>query len=100
MLVLSNDCFQLLRGRFGPEVRSGEDGVLQGGAAFALAPARLQTLHRLTQNKLRVAHVLVEILNHRLDANSVMAWMPAVVISHQRQRRITNLGLTRELRFL
>src|ERR1051326_2993344 len=39
--IFPNDRFQLFRRRFGPEVRRGEDGVLQRRTAFAIALARL-----------------------------------------------------------
>src|SRR6185369_4152319 len=67
--VLPNDRVKLLLRLLGPEVRGGEDRVLQRRATLALALGILQPLDRLAQYYLRVAHVLVQIINHCLDTH-------------------------------
>src|SRR6185369_9799706 len=86
--------------RLGPEIWRREDRVLQRRTAFTTSLALLHQPRRLTQNQLRITYVLVQILNDRLNTHRIVTRMPAIVISNERERRVTDLRFARELRFL
>src|SRR5687767_2262167 len=78
--VFFDDGIEPLRCRLGPEFGRREDGALEGGAAGAAAPGRREPADGLAHDDLRVAHVLVEVLDHRLDRDGVVRLVPAVVV--------------------
>src|SRR5215207_9772136 len=98
--VLFDDGIELLRCRLGPEFGRREDGVLDGGAAAAGAPGGGEPPDGFAHDDLRVADVLVEVLDHGLDRDGVVRLVPAVVVGDERQRRVADFGLARQLRLL
>ena len=98
--VLFDDRFQLFCCRCWPKIWRCKDRILKSRAAFTGSRLVTKTLHRLAHDYLGVAHVLIQILDDRLDSDSVMTGMPAIVIGHQRQRRVANLRFARELGLL
>src|SRR5215210_269099 len=86
--VLFDDGIELLRCRLGPEIGRREDGALEGGAAGAGALGRREPPDGLAHDDLRVADVLVEVLDYRLDRDRVVPLVPAVVVGDERQRRV------------
>src|ERR1051326_6608922 len=77
-LVLFDDRFEPLRCRLGPEVWRREDGVAQRRAAGARALRLREAAAGLAHDGLRVADVLVKVLDHRLDRDGVVVFVPAV----------------------
>src|ERR1041385_950708 len=99
-LVLFDDRFEPLRCRLRPEVWRGEDGVAERGAAGAGVLRLREAADGLAHDGLRVADVLVEVLDHRFDRDGVVVFVPAVVVRDERERGVTDFGLARELRLL
>src|SRR5215218_5912136 len=98
--VLFDDRIELPRCRVGPEVWRGEDCVPERRAAVARSLGRREMLDGLAHDDLRVSDVLVQVLDHGLDRNGVVLLVPAVVVRDERERRVANLRLARELRLL
>src|SRR5207237_1131376 len=80
--------------------RVGHDCVLQRIDAFAVALPRRRARNRNAQRPLRHLRVRTEIADDLLDADLFRRLVPAVVVGDERHRRVTNLRLARELRFL
>src|SRR5713101_217950 len=78
----------------------GDNRALQGIGASALAAALRQQPGQIANRLLRDSDVELHHSQDLTDINRAHALMPAIIISHQRQHRITKFGFTREPRLL
>src|SRR5436309_7587443 len=87
--VFFDDGIELFRCRCGPKFGRGEDGMLEGRAALTAARLRTQAADGRAHDHLRVTHVLVQILDDRLDRDGIVSLVPAIVIGDERERGVT-----------
>ena len=66
---------------------------------MAALTARI-ALDRRRNHLLRGLRVLRQVLDDQLDGHAVVIGMPAVVVGHERHRRVADLRFARELGFL
>ena len=99
MNVLADDRRQVALVRVGNRVGPRDDG----GGERRRACARLrdrERAHGLGDHLLRRLRVLRQVLDDHLHGHRVVIGMPAVVVGHQRHRRVADLGFARELGLL
>src|SRR5438105_2888610 len=92
LAILTNDGLKLALGCLRPQIRRSEYRVFQGRAALTTTRRPAQTLNRFAHDDLRIADILIEIFNNRLNGDCVMGRMPTVVISDKRQRGVTDFS--------
>src|SRR5688572_21982669 len=86
---------RLGRNRIGPR----DQRELERRRTFA-RPLERQPIDRIGDDPLRRPGVLREVTDDHLDGDGVVLGMPAVVIGHQRNCRVADLRLARQLGFL
>src|SRR5215468_9399017 len=95
--IPAGDRSQTLLRRFGDRVPVGQDGVLQGPPAAA-GPSGIDAGDGRAHGLAGGGGVLREHREDRLDRDRRCLRAPAVVVGHERERGVTDLGLAGELR--
>ena len=77
-----------------------EDRVFQCRVMLAFEISFAYRFNGVAHYLLRVPDVFIQVVNDGFDRYGIVLFVPAIVIRHERERGITNLGFARELCFL